>query len=64
MSKRYVSIETTEMRRFIDKVNIAGKGQFRKDLLIFLEGIADEFLRIVEDEIIIKNNKKKEGRNK
>lgn len=52
MSKRYVSIETTEMRRFIDKVNIAGKGQFRKDLLIFLEGIADEFLRIVEDEII------------
>lgn len=52
MAKQYVSIETTDLRRFIDKLSTAGKGQFQKELLIFLEGIADEFLRIVEDEII------------
>lgn len=52
MGKQYVSIETTELRKFVDKLRTAGKGQFQKDLLIFLEGIADDFLRIVEDEII------------
>ena len=52
MGKQYVSIETAELKRFVNKLSKAGNEQFRKDLLIFLEGIADEFLRIVEDEII------------
>ncbi len=57
MAKRYVDVDTTDLRKFIDKVNKAGRGeQFKKELLVFLEGIADEFLRIVEDEIIRKKS--------
>lgn len=52
MAGRYISIEATEMKNFIDKLSKAGKGQFRKDLLVFLDAIGEEFLRIVEDEII------------
>ena len=52
MVGRYVSMEATEMKNFIDKLSKAGKGQFRKDLLVFLDAIGEEFLRIVEDEII------------
>ena len=46
MGRQYVSIETKDLRRFIDKLNMAGKGQFRKDLLIFLEGIAGKQIRM------------------
>lgn len=53
MAKRYVRIETPEFREFVNKLGQAGNGQvFKKELQTFMEGIADEFLRIVQDEII------------
>lgn len=52
MASRYVRIDATQLKEFINKLSEAGKTEFKKELAIFLEGIADDFLRIVEDEII------------
>ena len=52
MEKKYVTIETGELDEFIHRLGAVKNGQFRKELLIFLQGIGDEFLRIIEDEII------------
>lgn len=49
---RFVSVETTEFRDFILKLDKAAKGEFKKELNLFLEGLGDEFLRIIQDEII------------
>jgi len=47
-----VEIDLSEIRDFFDRVERAAKGDFRKDLELFLEGIGLEFLRIVQDEIV------------
>lgn len=53
MAGKYVSIEVSEFNAFLEKLKQAGQGQvFKKELKVFMEGIADEFLRIVQDEII------------
>lgn len=52
MAGRYVNIDCESLRAFVNKLNSAARDDFNKELLTFLEGIADEFLRIVEDEII------------
>jgi hypothetical protein len=50
---RYVSIDTTELRRFIERLNQAGRGkEFEKELSRFLDAIAVEFLSYVQDFII------------
>lgn len=54
MAKRYVSIEATDIKKFVNKLNNAGRGDFQKELALFIEGIGEEFLRIVQDEIIRK----------
>lgn len=58
MVKNYgtVNIDSDDLKEFINKLNSAGKGRFRKDLLLFLEGIGVDFLRVVQDEIINKDN--------
>jgi len=48
-----VSIDTTELRRFIERLNQAGRGkEFEKELSRFLDAIAVEFLSYVQDFII------------
>ncbi len=54
MAKRYVSIEATDIKKFVNKLNNAGRGDFQKELALFIEDIGEEFLRIVQDEIIRK----------
>lgn len=47
-----VYIDASELEAFIKRLDQAAKGDFRKDLELFLQGIGEEFLRIVQDEII------------
>lgn len=49
---KYVELDTAEFKQFFERVGAAAKGGFRKELELFLEGLGNEFLRIVEDEII------------
>ena len=54
MSK-YVEVDTSAMSSFLDNLERAARGGFRKEMEQFLEGLGVEFLRIVEDEIIRRN---------
>lgn len=47
-----IDIDVTEFREFFDKIEKAASGDFKKELETFLDGIGNEFLRIVEDEIV------------
>lgn len=47
-----VSIDASEVRAFVKRLEMAASGDFKKELTLFLEGIGDEFLRILQDEII------------
>ena len=49
---KYVEINTSEAGRFFDAMQAAARGGLRKELELFLESLGDEFLRIVQDEII------------
>lgn len=48
----YISIDAEEFKQFVNRLDQAGKESFKKELVRFLEGIGEEFLRIVQDEII------------
>ena len=48
-----VRIDATELRRFVERLNQAGRGkEFEKELSRFLDAIAVEFLSYVQDFII------------
>jgi len=50
---RYVSIDNTELRRFVERLNRAGRGKaFEKELHKFLDALAVDFLANVQDAII------------
>ena len=49
---KYVDFDTAGADKFFDALEAAARGEFRKELELFLEGVGNEFLRIVEDEII------------
>lgn len=51
---KYVDIDISELERFVEKLGTASKGDFKKELSLFLEALGFEFLRILEDEIIEK----------
>lgn len=55
MSNRYVNIDMSEFKDFFQKMERAARGDFRRELNKFLEGLGDEFLRIVQDEFINRN---------
>lgn len=55
MSGRYVDVDVTEFKQFFESVGRAARGEFKKELELFLEGIGNEFLRIVQDEIVRRN---------
>lgn len=47
-----VEFDMSEFQAFFDRVEKAARGDFRKDFELFLDGIGEEFLRIVQDEIV------------
>ena len=49
---KYVNFDTAGADKFFDALEAVARGGFRKELELFLEGLGNEFLRIVEDEII------------
>ena len=51
----YVEIDMSEFKEFFGRVEEAAQGGFRKEFELFLEGIGNEFLRVVQDEIIRRN---------
>lgn len=44
--------EADEMSEFFEKCKSAGGGEFKKQIMLFLEGLGLEFLRVIQDEII------------
>jgi len=52
MARHYVQFDISGLRKFIDKLSAAGKAEFQKELATYLEALGDDFLRIVQDEII------------
>ena len=49
---RYVDIDFSEQKRFFKALEAAARGEFKKELELFLEGIGVEFLNTIQDEII------------
>ena len=41
-----------EFREFFERMGRAARGDFRKEMEKFLEGVGFDFLRVVQDEII------------
>ena len=52
MNGQYVEIDVSEITKFAEKCGRAGKGELKRELLEFLDGLGFEMLRIVEDEIV------------
>lgn len=47
-----VEVDVSDMREFFRKMGEAARGDFKEQLELFLEGLGNEFLRIVQDEIV------------
>ena len=54
MNGTYIEIDMSEFKKFLGSVERAAKGDFRKELEIFLDGLGNEFLKILQDEVIEK----------
>ena len=52
MSSGYVDIDMSDFEQFFGRVEKAARGDFRKEFELFLEAIGNEFLRVLQDEII------------
>lgn len=50
-----VEIDTSELKTFFQRMEKAANGDFCRDFQTFLEGLGEEFLRIVQDEFINRN---------
>lgn len=47
-----VEFDMSEIREFFQSMERAAKGDFKKELELYLEGVAFDFLRVVHDEIV------------
>lgn len=47
-----VDIDTSEIRDFFERMGQAAQGDLRKELETFLDGLGNELLRVVQDEIV------------
>lgn len=47
-----IQIDMSQYERFFEKLRQAGGANFKRDAQLFLEGLGNEFLRIIQDEII------------
>ena len=52
MATKTVEIDFSQLTSFFDRMEAAGNGALKADMKKFIEGIGDEFLRIVCEEII------------
>lgn len=52
MATKAVEIDYSELSAFFDQVEAAGNGALKEELKKFVEGLGDDFLRIVSEEII------------
>lgn len=52
MAENHVHFDLSEINSFVAKLDKAAKGDFKKELAVWIQGLGAEFLRIVEDEII------------
>ncbi|MEG1894639.1 MAG: HK97 gp10 family phage protein [Oscillospiraceae bacterium] len=48
----YVDFDMSQLKSFFERIEKAAKGDLKKEMELFLEGLGFEFLRILEDEII------------
>jgi len=48
----FVEFDISGLKEFFSRFEKAGNGDFKKELKLFLEGLGEEFLRILQDEII------------
>ena len=49
---RNIELDVSDFRRFFERLKSAANGDFRKELANFVEGLGNEFLRVLQDEII------------
>lgn len=49
---KYVEVDMAAFKAFFGSVEKAAKGDFRREFELFLEGLGNEFLRILQDEIV------------
>jgi hypothetical protein len=54
-------VDMGDFRAFFQRMEQAAKGDFRKEFETFLEGLGEEFLRIVQDEFISRHRNKGDG---
>ena len=47
-----IKIDTAQLSDFVSRLNAAAKGNFKKDVALWMEAVGEDFLRIVEEEII------------
>jgi len=52
MADNHVEFDLSEINDFVAKLEQAAKGDFRKELAVWMQGLGAEFLKIVQDEII------------
>lgn len=52
MATKAVEIDFSQLSSFFDQLEAAGNGALKQEIIKFIEGIGDEFLRIVSEEII------------
>ena len=52
MATKAVEIDFSQLSSFFDQLEAAGNGALKQEMIKFIEGIGDEFLRIVSEEII------------
>lgn len=50
-----IEIDMSEFRAFFDRMEQAARGDLRREFETFLQGLGEEFLRIVQDEFINRN---------
>ncbi len=54
MADMVIKVDFTEIYTFLEKLNGAARGEFKKELSLFMERIGVKFLQLVQDEIIRK----------
>ena len=47
-----VMVEMRDLEKFVQKAEAAGNSEFKRELTRFLEALGEEFIRVLEDEII------------
>ena len=47
-----VDVDVSAFREFFSRIGQAASGDFRREMELFLEGLGNEFLRVLQDEII------------